>query len=78
MIFHRHCRIEIHVTSLQDLPTLAAVIKERITNAPFLVVFDNVWDGGLFRRDCLNVLPEEIPGALPTALIALEIHVSHA
>lgn len=47
---------------LQDLANLAAVIKERLTSGPFLVVFDNVWDGSIFRRDCLNVLPEDKPG----------------
>lgn len=47
---------------MQDLLHLAAVIKEQLTRCPFIVVFDNVWDGSIFRRDCLNILPEDKPG----------------
>lgn len=41
-----------------DLRSLAAVIKQQITTAPFLVVFDNVWDGTIFRRGFLDIMPD--------------------
>ena len=45
-------------SALQDLAGLAAVIRLQVSSTPLLVVFDNVWDGGIFRRGLLDIMPD--------------------
>ena len=56
----------------QDDVDLASVIRERISDGSFLVVFEDVWDGDIFRRDYLDVLPDEpLQGQLLSQLLAV-------
>ena len=51
---------------LQDLGELSSFIKSQIEELPCLVVFDDVWDGTIFRRGCLDIVPDFNGGADPS------------
>lgn len=47
---------------VQDLTGLASLIKTQLAKERFLVIFDDVWDGTIFRRGCLDIVPDQHAG----------------
>lgn len=49
---------------MQDLSGLSSIVKTLIAETRVLVVFDDVWDGTIFRRDCFDILADFSTGNL--------------
>ena len=41
---------------MQNLVDLAYIIKKRLATTPYLVIFDDLWDGTIFQRGCLDII----------------------
>ena len=63
-------------STMQDLAGLANVIRQQVASTPVLVVFDNVWDGGIFRRGLLDIMPDLNIGGRPAWVVPNELLAS--
>lgn len=49
---------------MQNLEDLAFLIKKKLAATPCLLIFDDLWDGTIFQRGCLDIMNYHYAGWL--------------